>query len=367
MSSWLLALALIQDGTPFESKEYGIKLTIPAGWTVDATKQTGVILKIRQKESELAVYEMRAGEPVTLGQYKEQLRLFLTSGGRDFKLVDDRSVELAGKKGFVFALEGKTSAFKGLWAMSPTRFIAIDADEIAPADYDTFLSSVGWIARDAPAVDGPAKKFAMAPVKIDMKQNLRIVSGDTVLGTYNLQVRSTDSGYEFAHHHKADFGAEGREEYSIKGFVAADLSRQRVERSYFRYSKEKRGLYFWASAELSDGKAKIKARINGEAYEATIDVAPGTILMDALEGCQPHFLELGNGLSTVPLLNVFDSEPIPTLVECLGKRSIREDDQTKDIWVLSVAKQDRVLTYWYGADRKIIRITGLAPGIVVKP
>lgn len=381
----LFLLLAPQDGAPFESKEYGIKLTIPAGWTIDATRRPHVILKLSQKgDREILVYEIRPAEPITLGQYREQLRLFVSRTFKECKIIDDRAAPIGTREGFVFTLEslgtGDTAVVstKGLWCLSPKRFIAVDA--AAPRDaseallkvYDQLVASLQWMARDPVVTDGPAKKWPQSkePVKVDVKDDLEIAAGDKTIGTYAIEIRNAIrdgvAGYEFVHRHKADYGEEGREESSVRGFVSADLSRQAVEFSLFRVGKDKRSFLISASAELREGQAAIKRRINGERSEETFAVAPGTIFSDAVEAAQIHLLELGKGLSTFPVLNLFDSECAPMRVDMLGLQKTKINDETQEIYVVAVEQDERVLTYWYDAGRKLVRIVGFAPSVVVR-
>jgi hypothetical protein len=291
---------------------------------------------------------------------------------------------LGGLPGFIFEIQSKDAnnvdvvSIKGIWHQSPQRFYGIDgaaATEDAAmlrTAYDQLVKSVELMPRAAQALDGPAKKWSefKNPVKVDVKDELEIVLNDKPIGTYTLEtrdaVRDGAAGYEFTHKHQADFGDDGREEFSLKGFVSADLSVQTIERSYYRLTKDKRNVFCWALGELKGGEAKIKRRINGELSEVTLKVPAGTLLSDAIEGAQYHLMELGKGLSAFPALNVFDSETMPVNVDALGVQKTKVGDQIQDIWVISVAKEDRVLTYWYDGSRRLIRITGLAPSIVVR-
>ena len=86
MITLMVVLAsLVPQDSKFESSDFGVRLNIPSGWNIDATRQSRVILKLRQQSQtvpapELLVYEAMMSAPITLGQYREQLRHFLQRG-----------------------------------------------------------------------------------------------------------------------------------------------------------------------------------------------------------------------------------------------------------------------------------------------
>lgn len=393
MKAVLFALAILaqdaQDGTPFESREYGLQLRIPSGWTIDATRQSRVILKIHQSgpsevPPEIQVLENRQGEPVTPTQYKERLRLVLQQQIKEARIVDERSSRIGSAEGCLFVIECKGNndqdmiSMRGVWCLSPTRFLGIDAAALKAdaallqASMDQLVASVKITARPAPVVDGPAKKWpgSKAAIPVSFKDELEVLSGDRVVGSYAVELRQATrdgvEGYEYVNVFQADFGDEGKQETRVRGFLAADLSLQAVETSLFQVGRDKRAIFLTASAELKGGKAAVQRRLNGELQKENFEVPAGTVLLDLFPAAHHHLLELGKGLSAIPALPLFDNEPGTINVETLGVQKVKMDDKTVEIYVIGVAQSDRVLTYWYDAGRVLVRITGMGPSIVVK-
>jgi len=390
MKSIALFLALFQqDGTPFESKEYGVQLTIPTGWTIDASRQPHVMLKIHLKGDyvvapEIAVAENRQAEPVTLNQYREQLRLLLLRTIKEVKIIDDRSSKAGPYEGFVMAMECKGAKdsdllmLKGIWHLAPKHYLAIDGvapkgnSDLIRASFEKAVKSIQFTPREGLKLDGTAKKWPeiKQPVKVNVKEELEVWAGDKPIGIYTLEIRDIVrdgvAGYEYAHVHRADYGKEGKEESSVRGFLSADATRQSVETTFFRVNQEARSTYITASAEVRDGKATIQRRINGEACESVLEIPSGTLLADLVEAAHHHLTELGKGLSAFPILNIHERHPILINAEALGRQSVKLNDKVVEITVVSIAQENRVLTYWYDLDRKPLRITGFGPSVVVR-
>ena len=132
-----IAAGVRAQDSNFESGDYGIRLTIPPGWSINATRQPRVILKLNHGgdaavKPELLVYEAPFSEPITLGQYREQLRHFIQRAYKDPVMLDDRAAKAGERAGFILAVASKGQndaelvSFKGIFEISPRRMLGVD-------------------------------------------------------------------------------------------------------------------------------------------------------------------------------------------------------------------------------------------------
>src|SRR6185295_1303474 len=151
----------------FESADYGIKLKIPKGWNIDATRQQRVILKLNQTAEgpvrpELLIYDAPFSEPLTLGQYKEQLRHFRQRAYKDPWMVEDRAVKAGGKDGFLLGIQSRSTndteivSYKAMIQITPRHFLGVDGvfpkaqAESLWKVYEGLLESLAFIPRRQP-------------------------------------------------------------------------------------------------------------------------------------------------------------------------------------------------------------------------
>jgi hypothetical protein len=371
---WLLLL--IQTEKSFESAEYGVQFKFPASWTVDAGRQTGTILKLKREGAEIVVSQVRLSESFTFGQYREKFREHIQRTYAEARILEERSTETSGSPGTVFLVRSSGPSpmmtHRGVWMRSPQRVLTIEGSsnpdrfEDTREVFDRLIATLRLVSGPIPEPGGNAAAWKPEPLKIDSTSALEIASGGNVIGEYRLRVSSAVregvSGYEFDRSHDADFGEEGKESYTCRGFVSADLSFQTAERTYFRITGDRRCVYYEARARLVGGELEIRRKINGELSDAKLRPVKGSILLDALDACHAHLLSMGKGDSRIPTINLFDPQPAPTLLRCLGRMKV----EGEEVEVVESSSEERSLIFWYREGR-ILRITGMAPSIVVRP
>lgn len=384
----------VQD-SDFESADYGLKIKIPKGWNIDATRQARVILKLNQPaegtvKPELLVYDAPFGDPLTLGQYKEQLRHYIQRAYRDPWMVDDRAAKAGGRDGFLLAIESRATddseivSYKAVFALSPRHFIGVDGvfpkarSEALTKVYEAMLATVEFIPRRKPvgAEDG-VKKLEEALGKLTepwtppASDEIQIFLGEKQIGTQTMVwkrgTRSGAGGIELDQFTKIDLGDDGRSEARIRGFLSDDLSLQSVELSEIRAGKDKRVQSFTASATMTNAEVRVEGRINGERMQATFQAPARAVFSELMDALQRRLSATGKGLVMVPSVQAFDHEPLYLKVELGGTHKMRVDDQTLEVQVVYQAREDGALvTYWYDAERRLTRITSSAQGPVFK-
>lgn len=389
------ALSAGGQDSDFESADYGLKIKIPKGWNIDATRQARVILKLNQPaegtvKPELLVYDAPFGDPLTLGQYKEQLRHYIQRAYRDPWMVDDRAVKAGGRDGFLLAIESRATddsdivSYKAVFALSPRHFIGVDGvfpkakSEALTKVYEAMLATVEFIPRRKPvgAEDG-VKKLEEALGKLTepwtppASDEIQIFLGEKQIGTQTLVwkrgTRSGAGGIELDQFTKIDLGDDGRSEARIRGFLSDDLSLQSVELSEIRSGKDKRVQSFTASATMTNAEVRVEGRINGERMQATFQAPARAVFSELMDALQRRLSATGKGLVMVPSVQAFDHEPLYLKVELGGTHKMRVDDQTLEVQVVYQAREDGALvTYWYDAERRLTRITSSAQGPVFK-
>jgi hypothetical protein len=376
----------------FESADYGIKLKIPKGWSIDATRQARVILKLNLPgdgavKPELLIHDAPFPDPITLGQYKEQLRHYLQRAYKEPWMLDDRAVKVGGRDGFVLSLSSRSTtdaelvSCKGLVMISPRHFLGVDGvfpkaqQEALLKVYETLLSTIEFIPRRQPvgAEDG-LKKLEEALGKLSEPwtppsgDDISIFLGDKEIGTQTIVLKARGSeGVDLDMFTRIDLGDDGRSEARVTGYLSNDLATQSVQVAEIRVGKDKRVQSFTASATLSGGEVRADGRINGEKMAWSSKVPARAVFSEFMDLLQRRLLAAGKGLVMVPTVQAFDHDPMVLKVELGGAHKMRADDQTVDVQVVYQAREDGALvTYWYDMDRRLTRITSSAQGPVFK-
>lgn len=394
--AWMAAApAGAPQDSDFESADYGVRLKIPKGWNIDATRQARVILKLNQPadgpvKPELIVHDAPFSDPLTLGQYKEVLRHTVQRLYREPWMLDDREIQVGGKPGFVLGIQSKATndseivSYKGMVALSPRHFLGVDgvfpkgqAEGLAKV-YEALLASIEFIPRRQPiGTEDGLKKLDETLAKLKEpwtppgSEEISIFLGDKEIGSQTLTfkpvTREGAEGIEADLFTRIDLGDDGRSEARVKGFLSNDLSKQSVELSELRAGKDKRTQSFTASATKSGGEVQVSGRINGERISATFKAPAKAVFSELMDLLQRRLLAGGKGFVMVPTIQAFDHDPVYLKVELGGAHKMRTDDQTLEVQVVYQAREDGALvTYWYDAERRLIRITSSAQGPVFK-
>jgi hypothetical protein len=382
-----LALPLPAQDSPFESSDFGVRLKIPAGWTIDATRQARVILKLTLSgdgpvKPELLVYEAALAEPVTPAQYKEQLRHFLQRAYKEPRMVEDRAVTAGGRSGFVLGVASKGAgdvdvvSLKGLIEISPKRMLGVDGvfprgrEEALGKVYDALLASVEFIPRKSPigTEDGlrqlaqAVEKIFKTPAPPEGPTELGVFAGDKRIGTYTITLkpgtRGAAAGWELESAFRVDLGEEGRSESHVTGFLSHDLATQAAEVAESKVGKDKRAQNFSASVNLAGGEVRSVRRINGERVETRFKVPERAILGELEEALKVRLLELGKGLVSVPVVSAFENEPGYLRIELAGPQKKPVGGAEAEVHVLLVQREDgSVVTDWHDKDRRPAQIS----------
>jgi hypothetical protein len=392
----LAALAGPPQESVFESSEFGVRLKIPAGWNVDATRQPRVILKLKKAGDaavppELQVYELPFPQPITLGQYREQLRHFLQKAYRNPRMLDDREAKAGGRPGFVLQLASIGTAgetvvsHKGIFELSPSRMVGVDGvfpegqAEALRGAYEEFLKSIEFIPRKRPAgveaelerFGGAMGKLAAGPGLDPRTDVLEVMAGDKKIGEYTLALKPGETegaaGVEVQADYAIDLGEEGRLETHLKGFLSNDLSVQKVAWSELRVAKDKRAQNFEASVTLAKGKLEASRRVNGEASTARLEAPERAVLSELLEALQVRLLGAGKDLLSVPVVSAFENDPGYAKIELRGLNSTKVDDKVVQIHVSFLVRETGSLaTYWHDEAGRLLRITQQDKGLVFR-
>jgi hypothetical protein len=389
------AAAPVQEQV-FESADYGIRLKIPQGWNIDATRQQRVLLKLNQAvdsliKPELMVYEAPFSDPITLGQYREQLRHFLQRAYKEPRMLDDRPATAGGKPGFILAIGSRGAndtevvSFKGIFELSPRRMLGVDGvfpkgkEEELLKVYDKLLASIELFPRKSPAgTEEEVKRFAEAvpklaakPAPAARKDEMEISSGGRSIGTYTFSMGPSTQGavhgIEVETDYRIDLGEEGRIEVRVKGFMTHDLAHQTVHVEDVRTSKDKRTQNFTADVTLKDGEVRSERRINGEKSAAQFKLAGPAVLSELAEALQVRMLDLGKNLVSAPSVPAFENETGTVKLEVSGLHKMKADDEMTEINVSFLVREDGLfVTYWYDGAGRLIRITHPNQSLVMK-
>jgi hypothetical protein len=395
----LLALAILpalvgpaQDGA-FESPEFGVRLKIPAGWTV-GTSDGATILKISLAgkhafPAEIVVQNLAfLEEHITVGQYREQFRQFIQRQYADPRILDDKAFTVAGKPCTSFtwawkAKEGPAVNYRAFIELSPMRMLSVEFGspktmEDAAKTWEALLATLEFFPRkQADGADERLKLYAESAAKLPAteagftrKTELDYLVGVENVGTYSQQMKAATkdgaAGVEMTTVDVIDLGANGRLERRSTVFVSDDLARQRAEVEVVHRGKERRIQYFTSNVAIEGGEATADRRINGEKSAVTVKVPERTILSDAIEILEFRLLAAGKGpMISVPVLEAFDNDVQYARMEHTGEYEMKAaGGGLVKVNVLVVARDTGVLTYWFDSNKKVMR-RSVAGGNVV--
>lgn len=394
-----VALLLQAQDPLFESPDYGLRLKIPPGWNVESTRQARVILKLVRAgdavvKPEILVYELVSADPLTLPQYKEQLRHYIQRSFKNPRMLDDRAAACGSRPGFVLAVSSKgvndadLVSLKGVFEMSPRRLLGVDGtfpsgpqeEELGKA-YAALLEAVEFVPRRAPlGLDAGMRQLERAletivktPSRPGRKEELEILMGDKTIGTYSVETgpasRNGAGGIEMDASTRIDVGEDGRVESRVRGFLSDDLAVQSVSTEELKTGKDKRVQSFSASVTLESGILKAERRINGERTVASFPVRPRTVLTEITDLLQLRLLDCEKGLVALPVVGAFDNEPGHVKIEHTGLNKMKDKDGAmNEVHVVFLQREEGTLvTYWYDPDRRLARASHGNQGLVFRP
>lgn len=372
------------QGTPFESRDFGVRLKIPAGWSVDSTREPHVLLKIQKSgdfvyRPTIQLYEAVAGDPITPGQFKESMRTSIQRLLKEARIFEDQAVQAGGRPGFSFFVRVKADVdlvvIRSILGEGPKRYLGVDANfpedgwtELRK-DYDALLASIEFTRRRSreasekelkPILDAFQLLAEEKAEKKDLRDELVIYIGEKEFGTFHWSIRDAASegveGFEVESVQTVDLGEEGKQTIRVLGFLSRDMSIQKVFTEQMRVSRERKTVYFTAEGKLSGGRIHVVRRINGEKSEWTAAAEPGGVFADLIEGLLWRLAPLGKRLVAIPAIDLFDPEAGLWRIEFAGLQKMREGEKTVEIYVAFQVRDDgQLTTFWYDADRHLIR------------
>ena len=391
-----LQAAADDETSPYENADAGFRVKVPSGWTLDATRRRNVILTVTAPGDEkirpqLQIYQIRLGQPVTISQYKEQVRHLLQRAFVDPRMLDDRDVEAGGRPAFVLVLasvldKSVVVSHKGVVELNPMRMLGIDgifphdrAGELA-ATYNRFLESLETFPPRAPIgiedrLETFRKGFAGATAAADIghrKDDLEIIAGEKRIGEYLLELtpaeRGGTPGMEIKSVYKIEVDGPQRVESHVSGFLSDDLKTQSVNVREVRVGTDKRTQNFEASVALTDGKVTAVRRINGEGSTHSFELRTDrVVLSDLIRALQARVAGAMKGSVAVPTVSAFDSQLSYSRFELKGKSRVQDEGESFDVLVTQVTGADGTIQYtWHDPNGGLRRITHSGRALVFK-
>lgn len=387
-------VATVPQDLPFESSEYGVRLKIPAGWNVDATRQPQVILKLNHSgdhlfKPELQVYEVRLAEPTTIGQHKEAVRQYIQRAYREPRILEERPGSAGGRNGFVLIVASKTIneadaiSWKLLVEVSPRRLIGVDGifpkgkeEELGKA-FDRLVGSIEFIPRRVAPSDQMLKAFAEVQKKLaaaeapaEREDELGVFVGDRQVGSFKVRFRPVSrgsaKGLEAETWTSIDLGEE-KVETRIVGFMSNDLSVQSVELEESKLGKDKRAQYFTARSTLEKGVISVERRINGERSTQGFQAPERFLFAELAEALQFRMLRLERTTVAAITLSAFENDFGSIAIEVGGKHKMKVGAELVDIYVAFLRREDGTLvTYWYDSNFGLSRLGASGQALVIK-
>jgi hypothetical protein len=374
----LAALLLLQtsDARTFQNELIGFRLKYPAEWETARTAAPTLLrlLKTKNPLPEIAVIHERRNVPLLLAQYQEQL-------AKEGNLTDAKELSFGSRKALQATIEIKGESEKELVvlktavAMGLRRFLVVTAVCPKPEidavrkTYDYILSSLEFFpAREREGIaEGLARfeelrrKIAPKPVAVDRREELEILLDDalgTKLGSYVTRIvaakKDGAEGYEVESSIQIQMKDGPKTEFSSKGFISADLSRQTLEHRNVTNDAGKIREYS-VTASINTGLAQVVRILDGVKSEATFQVPEGTIFTEFVEWLQWRVLELGTVGFHVRTLSTYDEHTEPVEIEAANSGRAKPDDA---FTVVVTSQEGNIMNYTYSREGTITRSRG---------
>lgn len=371
-----LLVLLAQDlGPAHVDEDHKFSVRPPAGWVRKGAAPGSVSFAPPEKTAAATVFSAThyvASNPTPLASFIRQAREYVKEKHPGAQVSEDRELQIAGRPAFrlVFTqgdlLTVHTVVFRTnreyylLDAQMPASEAAKYRGPVDGAAASLELKALRLTDEERAALArfaGALKTATAAGLEAEEWHTVHL--GRARIGRQRTKCAVSGDGVSFELDIASDFGEGGKDASVIRGSFSPDGKFQKVEVERTKQNPKERW-QFRASGAIEGGRAKVSRDMNGLKEEVSFDVEEGVLFEDVSEVYLKILLGMGKGTYLIRTLSPFEDEPGIRSVEVSEREPMEIEGRKQDATVVfSRADRGRSVTYYYAADRKLIRQGGL--------
>jgi hypothetical protein len=371
-----LLILLAQDlGPAHVDEDHKFSVRPPAEWVRKGTAPGAVSFAPPEKVAALTYFNAThylASNPTPLASFVKQAKDFIKEKFQGVQSSEEKELRVAGRPAFRLAFtQGDVLQVKTIVLRTNREYYLLDAQmavseagkyrgaveaamaslELRPMKFtDEELAGMARFAgalKSASAAGLEGEEWHAVHLgrkKIGRQRTKFSLSGDRL--AFELDITS-------------DFGEGGQDSSVIRGSFSVDGRFQKVDVERTKQNPKDRW-QFRASGTIEGGRAKVFRDMNGSKEDASFAVEEGVFFDDAAEVFQKVLLGSGKGAYLIRTLSPFEDEPGIRSVEVSDREPMEIEGTRQDTSVVFArADRGKSVTYYYAADRKLIRQGGL--------
>jgi hypothetical protein len=371
-----LLIVFAQDlGPAHVDEDHKFSVRPPAGWVRKGTAPGAVSFAPPEKAAAATHFNAThyvATNPTPLASFMKQAREYVKEKFQGAQVSEDKELQVAGRPAFrlVFT-QGDLLRVHTVVFRTNREYYLLDA-QMAASEAGKFRDPVDRAAASlelrplrltdeelaAQARFAAALKTATA-AGLEAEEWHTVHLGRARIGRQRTKCAVSGDRVSFELDITSDFGEGGRDSSVVRGSFSIDGRSQKVDVERTKQNPKERW-QFRASGAIEGGRAKVSRDMNGLKEDVSFEVAEGVLFDDVSEVFQKVLLGMGKGTYLIRTLSPFEDEPGIRSVEVSDPEPMEIEGRRQDTYVaFSRADRGRSVTYYYAADRKMIRQGGL--------
>ncbi len=373
---FLLTLFAQDLGPAYVDEDHRFSGRPPAEWARKAAGGGAVSFVPRGKPAAATFFNvahyLSRSNPTPLKSFIVQAKEYVQKEYKDIQILEEKELAVAGRPAFRLAFrQGDLLHVKTVVFRTNLEYYLLDA-QMAQAEADKHRGPVERASaslevlplklteeeRAAQARFLGALKPA-APAGLEGEEWHAVHLAKARIGRQRAKVSVSEGRVAFELDIASDFGEGGKDSSVVRGSFTPDGRSQKVDVERTKENAKERW-QFRASGAIEGGRAKVSRDMNGIKEEASFAVEEGVLFTDVADVFQRTLLDAGKGAYLIRALSPYEDEPGLRLVEVSGREAMEIEGLKREACVVfSRADRGKIETYYYGADRRMIRQGGL--------
>jgi hypothetical protein len=371
-----LLILFAQDlGPAHVDEDHKFSVRPPAEWVRRAATPGAVSFGPPEKAAAATVFSAShylAANPTPLASFAKQAKEYIQEKFPGAQFTEEKDLTVAGRPAFRMAFRmGDALLVKTVVFRTNREYYLLDAQmahseaakyrgpvDLAAASLELLPLRLTEEERAAQARFLPALKAA-APAGLEGEEWHTVHLGRARIGLQRTKTSVSGDRVTFEFDITSDFGEGGKDSSVVRGSFSPDGRFQKLDVERTKQNSKDRW-QFRASGTIEGGRAKVSRDMNGSKEEAAFAVEEGVLFEDVADVFQKILLGAGKGTYLLRTLSPFEDEPGIRLVEVSDREPVEIDGRKQETFVVfSRADRRKFVTFYYGADRKMIRQGGL--------